>query len=155
MFNADGTKFGSDFLITTTIGYEFAPTLTTLVDGRIVACWFDYSQTGGDIDLYAVRAQLLNPDGTKFGSEFLVNTSTAGEQYDPAITALADGRFVVCWIDGSQSVGDFAGYAIRAQVFNADGSTFGSEFLVNTTTDFDQGDPAITALTNGRYCDQL
>ena len=37
----------------------------------------------------------------KWGNEFLVNTNTANDQNVPAITGLADGRFVVMW-DGRQ-----------------------------------------------------
>jgi hypothetical protein len=31
------------------------------------------------------------------GSEFIVNTTTADNQYEPTVTALPDGHFVVTW----------------------------------------------------------
>jgi Ca2+-binding RTX toxin-like protein len=40
---------------------------------------------------------------------------------------------------------------VRAQVFDADGTPAGSEFLVNTTTNNDQYDCRITALIDGRF----
>lgn len=54
----------------------------------------------------------------KFGSEFLVNSTTADHQYQPSIAALADGRFVVSWADSSASGGDTSGVAVRGQIFD-------------------------------------
>lgn len=63
-----------------------------------------------------------------FGTELLVNTITLSAQQECSITALADGRFVVCWTDQSGTE-DTIATGIRAQVFNADGSVSGSSFL--------------------------
>jgi Ca2+-binding RTX toxin-like protein len=145
-------KWGSEFLVnTTTASFQYEPTITALADGRFVVAWTDTSLTGGDTSGYAVRAQVFNADGSPSGAEFLVNTSTASFQFQPTITALADGRFVVAWSDLSLTGGDTSGYAVRAQVFNADGSPSGTEFLVNTTTTGDQHEPTITALADGRF----
>lgn len=72
-------------------------------------------------------------------------------KYDPAITALADGRFVVAWQDYSAIGDDRSFSAIRAQLFNEDGSASGSEFLVNSTTRNVQYAPTITTLAEGRF----
>ncbi len=65
-----------------------------------------------------------------FGDEFLVNTTTDGTQNIPQVAGLADGRFIATWmsIDGSD-------FAIRAQVFNADGSKAGAELLISDSAD--------------------
>ncbi|MEH2590705.1 beta strand repeat-containing protein [Bradyrhizobium sp. AZCC 1721] len=152
VFNADGTPSGSEFLVnTTTASSQVAFTITALAGGRFVVAWTDFSQTGGDTSSAAVRAQVFNADGTPFGSELLVNTTTTSHQESPTISALADGRFVVVWTDLSQTGGDTSGAAVRAQVFNADGTPSGSEFLVNTTTISDQAGPTITSLSDGRF----
>lgn len=65
----------------------------------------------------------------RVGSEFLVNTETAGLQYNSTITGLADGGFVVTWMDVSGTLGDSDGSSIKAQVFDASGAKQGSEFL--------------------------
>ena len=135
VFNADGTKFGTEFRVNTTkTGDQLWSAITALTDGRFVVSWQDDSASGGDTSASAVRAQVFNANGSKSGVEFLVNTSTANYQYDPAITALADGRFVVSWTDGSAGGGDTSGAAVHAQVFNGDGTRSGAEFRVNTTT---------------------
>src|SRR5689334_11079068 len=63
---------------------------------------------------------------TKWGSEFLVNTTTKGIQYEPDVTALADGRFVVTWGDTSNG----ANVDVRARVFDAHGLQAVPEFRV-------------------------
>ncbi|MCA1539953.1 VCBS repeat-containing protein [Bradyrhizobium sp. NBAIM32] len=152
VFNADGAPSGSEFLVnTTTASFQYLPTITALTDGRFVVAWTDDSRTGGDTSGLAVRAQILNADGAPSGSELLVNSTTAGNQSDPTITALADGHFVIAWTDDSQTGGDTSSWAVRAQVFDADGVPSGPEFLVNTTTAGNQVEPAITALADGRF----
>ena len=81
-----------------------------------------------------MRGQIFAADGLKSGTEFLVNTTTASAQFDSSVTALADDRFVVTWTDASATGGDTSGDAVRGQIFAADGSKSGPEFLVNTTT---------------------
>ncbi len=69
------------------------------------------------------------PTPIKWGPEFLVNTGTAGFQYLSAITGLADGRFVVTWMEvGGTRVDDPSNESIRAQIFAADGSRSGRSF---------------------------
>ena len=151
IFNADGTHSGGEFLIpTTTFSHQSKPTIAGLPDGRFVAAWMDSSGVG-DLQPTGIRAQIFNADGTRSGGEFLVNTTIQNGQEEPSIAALADGHFVVTWIDQSVTGGDLSVSAIRAQVFNGDGTKSGSEFLVNTTTLSVQFDPSITGLTDGRF----
>ena len=151
VFNADGTKFGAEALVSSaTLGQDLS-TITALADGSFVVSWQDSSQSGGDTTGYAIRAQVFSANGSASGTEFLVNTTTVGNQMQPAITGLANGRFVVAWQDNSATGGDTDNFAVRAQIFNANGSTFGAEFQVNTTTTSAQFEPAITALADGRF----
>jgi len=83
--------------------------------------------------------------------EFQVNTTEASTQHESAVTELTDGRFVVVWTDGSQSADDPSGTAVRGQVFDADGTPSGDEFLVNTTLDNNQEAPEVTALAGGGF----
>ena len=152
IFAADGSKSGAEFLVNTTAGNSQAdPAITALENGGFVVAWADSSQTGGDISFGAIRAQMFDANGTKSGAEFLVNTTTTGSQIRPAIEGLDDGRFVISWWDPSQTGDDTSGNAIRAQIFNADGSASGTEFLVNTTTTNSQAYSDISALTDGRF----
>lgn len=90
----------------------------------------------GDLSGLAIRAQVFNADGSTSGAEFLVNTTTLDFQFQPSITALADGQFVVSWKDDSASGGDTSGAAIRGQIFDPresavtlSGSTLDDDFV--------------------------
>src|SRR4051794_41106700 len=58
---------------------------------------------------------------TRFGNEFLVNTTTLDHQYTPSVAAFSDGRFVSVWTDNHPSIDDSGGGAIRGQIFDAAG----------------------------------
>ena len=152
LYQPDGTAIGSQFLVnTTTDGKQSLPSIASLDNGGFVVTWADDNPGGGDLSVSAIRAQVYQADGTAVGGEFLVNTTTDLEQNRPAITGLADGGFVAVWDDRSESGGDTSGRAIRGQVFEADGTPSGAEFLVNTTTIQDQATPAIAALDTGGF----
>ena len=76
------------------------------------------------------------------GSEFLVNTTTAGEQKSPAVATDANGNFVVVWANG---------YGVTGQRFNASGTPVGAEFLVNTYTSSYKSVPVVSADPNGNF----
>ena len=146
------TKFATEFLVnSTTAEYQAAPSIVSLDTGRFVAAWQDTSASGDDTSDVAVRAQVLNADGSKRGPEFLLNTITPGAQVDVNLTALTGGRFVAVWTDSSGSSDDPSSSAVRAQIFNEDGSKVGAEFLVPVTTLVAQSQPTITTLTDGRF----
>ncbi len=59
----------------------------------------------------------------RWGSEKIVNTTTAGNQVDSRVVALANGRFVATWRETHSN-------AVRAQIFDAFGTPVGSELLL-------------------------
>jgi autotransporter passenger strand-loop-strand repeat protein len=95
----------------------------------------------------------------KIGTEFQVNSQTTGGQWYPSVTGLANGGFVVTWQDGlagyngsgSSTLGDTSGSSVKAQLYAADGSKVGGEFLVNTQTTGSQATPVVTSLSNGGF----
>ena len=152
MFNANGTPFGSEFLVnTTTNDFQVEPAITALASGGFVITWTDTSLSTMFDPQYDIKGQIYDAAGAKSGGEFLVNTTTLSLQFNPDVTALADGKFVVVWKDFSSLGGDASPTSIKAQVFNANGTHFGTEFLVNTTTNGGQSTPQIAALADGRF----
>jgi autotransporter passenger strand-loop-strand repeat protein len=95
----------------------------------------------------------------KIGTEFQVNSQTSGGQWYPSVTGLSNGGFVVTWQDGlagyngsgSGTLGDTSGSSVKAQLYAADGSKVGGEFLVNTQTTGSQASPVVTSLSNGGF----
>jgi Ca2+-binding RTX toxin-like protein len=152
IFNADGTPSVVEFLINTSItNAQYESRVTALADGRFIVTWTDGSQSGGDTSSAAIRARIFNADGTQSVPELLVNTTVTNSQVQSNVAALADGRFVVTWTDGSQSGGDTSGSAIRARIFNTDGTSSVPEFVVNSTVLSDQNFSSVTALADGRF----
>ncbi len=120
VFDNTGSKVGPEIVVNSpsTTG-QADPAITVLASGQFVVTWTDESQTARDTALQAIKGQVFNADGSASGNEFLVNTTTTGGQYQPAITGLADGRFVVSWTDLSFSGGDTFGAAVRGQIFDS------------------------------------
>lgn len=93
------------------------------------------------------------PSISPIGNEFLVNSVTTDGQIAPITAPLSGGRFIIVWtgsvLPGALNNTNYANADIRAQIFNADGTPSGSEFVVNTTASGAQFAPAITQLTDG------
>jgi Ca2+-binding RTX toxin-like protein len=89
---------------------------------------------------------------TKWGSEINANTTTAGNQYESQVTALANGRFVVVWTDQNTQINQTW---VRSQVFNADGSKFGPESIIEHVNSIDLVPPVphpqVAARPDGGY----
>jgi hypothetical protein len=145
-YNSLGVAAGTEFRInTTTANYQLSPAITALADGGFVVTWESNSQDGSD---YGVYGQRYNSLGVAASTEFRINTTTTDHQESPAITALADGGFVVTWMSNSQ---DGSGYGIYGQRYNSSGVAAGTEFRINTTTTDAQKLPAITSLADGGF----
>ncbi|TFI56967.1 tandem-95 repeat protein, partial [Sphingomonas parva] len=152
IYTATGAKSGGEITLNTiTADSQYQPSLAALASGGFVAAWTDFSRTGGDSDQTAVKLQLFSSTGAKVGGELLVNTSTAGYQQTPEVTALTGGGFVVTWLASGPGGADASGLALYAQLFDSAAQRVGTEFLVNTTTSGDQTDPSVAALPDGGF----
>ena len=69
-----------------------------------------------------------------------MNTTTAGDQTNPAVAGLGGGGFIVVWAGN-----DSDGRGIFGQRFNSNGLRSGPQFRVNTTTADHQGNPSVAA----------
>ncbi|MEQ1954508.1 calcium-binding protein [Mesorhizobium sp. CN2-181] len=146
-FDTDGDPEGVEFVANSTAAAsQTRPAITPLGDGRFVATWQSYDT--GDGSETCIRARLFEADGSPVGADFIVNSTAAGSQITPVIGTLADGRFMVSWT--SSDGGDGAGECLRARLFNADGSTAGNDFVLNTTAAGGQTNPGLAVLADGR-----
>jgi RTX calcium-binding nonapeptide repeat (4 copies) len=151
IFNADGTPYGAEFVVKPTTTGDHGLAVIAALNGGFVVAWTDDSATGGDLSAGAIRAQIYDAAGAPVAGQLLLNTVTTGDQTLPQIAALSDGRFVASWSDNSQLFGDTDDYAVVAQIFNGDGTLFGGEFLVNTSTAGDQASGALCGLNDGGF----
>jgi Ca2+-binding RTX toxin-like protein len=101
------TRIGGEFLVNTqTANIQFGPSITGLAGGGFVVTWRDFSRTLGDESGSSIKAQMFDAVGARIGGEFLVNVQIASGQYDPTVSGLAGGGFVVTWVDQSGTLGD-------------------------------------------------
>ena len=124
-------------------GFDELPQVALLGDGGGMIVW--QHVLGADTD---VKGRILDKDGVFRGDEFVVNTHRVGSQRAPMIAALAGGRFVVVWSSLGQD-GSMSG--VFGQIFNGEGQAIGSEFQVNSTTLYNQRDPAVSGLSTGGF----
>jgi Bacterial Ig domain/FG-GAP-like repeat/FG-GAP repeat len=132
------TPSGPEFLVNTVTADNQAGARTVqLAGGRFMVVWTG-SYLPGAINTtnFAnadVRAQIFNANGTPFGSEFVVNTTTSGVQIYPTATLLSDGHVLVTWVDGIGQIygGPTAPQAsLRGQEYDANGAAVGGEFVI-------------------------
>ncbi|MGA0607280.1 hypothetical protein ACO2Q0_14915 [Phenylobacterium sp. VNQ135] len=121
---------GSEFLVNTaTASHQYGAVMAQLTNGAIVVAWTDQSSgvggATGDSGI-GVKAQIYSASGAAVGGEFLVNTTTSGDQMAPQIVALTGGGFVVAWLDNDSSD------QVYFQRFDANGAKVGAETLIHT-----------------------
>lgn len=115
VFSAAGAKVGASLVVSDTgAGERDFPSIAGLPNGGFVVTWQHFvSPTDSDI-----KAQVFDGDGTKLGSEMLINTVTKGYQERPVIASVTGDGFVIAWGDDSGLGGDADGTGIKAQLFN-------------------------------------
>jgi len=145
-----GDTAGIEFPVNTqTAGNQSNSSIAMDADGDFVITWHSNLQDGSGSGIYAQR---YTADGNTTGSEFRVNTETSFSQKAPSIAMDADGDFVITWQSrGQDDLVDVNGYGIYAQRYTADGSTVGSEFLVNTEASNAQFSPSIAIDADGDF----
>lgn len=112
---------------TTTTGIQSHVEYAISANGSAVAVW-DSDDASHDGSGRAVVGQRYSPLGVA-GSEFVINSTSTGNQQDAAVSIADNGMFVVVW-EGPDANGD----GVYAQVYNADGTRLGGELAVNTST---------------------
>ena len=150
LLSATGVPLGSDLVINTALtGAQTEPFVTATTTGYFV-CWTDESLGAGDVDGKAVRARLLDQNGVGISDDFVLNTTTRGDQGHPRSAMLLDGSLFVVFEDASLQSPDTDGNGVRARRLDSTGMPVGDDFLVNTFYGADQEDPSLVADDAGR-----
>jgi hypothetical protein len=97
---------------------------------------------------YGIFGRRFHASGVPLGSEFGVNTQTAGFQDEPVVAPAANGDFVVVWTSDGQD-GNSTG--IFGRRFNAAGVAQASEFQVNSHTTSFQVRPSVASDASGNF----
>jgi len=165
------SKIGTEILVNEQTFYDQnSPQSAKLNNGGFVTVWVDWADridpSVADGSWSGIKAQVFSGQGTKKGSEILVNAATLNWQQDPHVTVLQNGNFVVTWTDGwdyfawadhpgslgvGGATGDEEGKAIKAQFFSASGAKIGTEILVNTEHRSSQTGQKTVVLAEGTF----
>ncbi|MGV6858948.1 MAG: DUF4347 domain-containing protein [bacterium] len=148
-FDATGAKQGAEFQINqTTTDNQYWASVAMADDGRFAVTWTSVNQDGTPASVYARQ---FNADGSAFGNEFRVNSTTSGSQTNASVamvrTGVNAGDFVIVWQGNGSSDSD----GIYGQRYAADGSAVGSEFFANNTITGLQENPAVAINDNGEF----
>ena len=114
--------------------------------GNFVVVWSSYLQDGSSNGVFAQR---FDPNCGQLGEEFQINTTSSGNQAEPAVAMDAAAGFVVSWqgpglIEEDQE-------DIFARRFDPNGRPIGGEFRVNGLTDDQQLFPSVAVNDNGTF----
>lgn len=145
-FDSVGSKVGNEFLVNTnTSSSQGFPAVAADDSGGFVVAWQSVDQDGSGFGVFGRR---FDSAGTPLGSEFQVNSHTAGSQRYPAVAVAGAGNFVVAW-DSDFQDGSYGG--LFGQRFNTGGTPAGSEFRINSYTTSAQGSPAVALDGTGNF----
>src|SRR5262245_4391374 len=119
-FDASGAPQGDEFVVNSyTVGPQTQPAIAVAPSGEFVVAWrggdyYSYPQDGPESGAFLQR---LSAAGAPLGSERRANTTTAGSQTTPAVSADAAGNFVVVWTSYPAYYGAGSGDGSRSGVF--------------------------------------
>lgn len=157
VYNANGSKRGGETLVnTTTGGGQTLDGLIALEGGGWVVSWSGDSYSGFDY-----WQQVYTANGAPQLGKSRINTYEHSSGSGVDLAALDDGGWALSWAalgEFTNGVGydgpDGSGWSILARQYGAGGGAsgvYGSERVVNTTTQSDQTAPRVTALDGGGW----
>jgi hypothetical protein len=106
-----GWSSGEVAVNTTTAAHQGAPSLDADAEGNVTVIWQSNGQDGSSHGMYG---QQYDAAGQPAGSEFQLNTFTAGDQAWSSVAAQPGGRFVAAWTSVGQ---DGSGQGVYARLF--------------------------------------
>jgi len=142
-FDAACSPVGDEFQVNTfTQSHQQDATVVAGPQGDFLVLWQSRHNDGSGRGVFARR---YDGQGQPAGDEFQVNTSTEGQQQDPAATFDSQGGFLVTW--SGEGTDDSSG--VFARKYNAAGVPEGDQFLVNAVIEGTQRFPATAAASSG------
>ncbi|MEM9325817.1 MAG: hypothetical protein AAGA85_09180, partial [Bacteroidota bacterium] len=140
VFDESGNSIlGESLANGTTAGQQRFPAIAMSPDGAFAISW----ESAGEI-----VARRFSPAGLPPGAEFQVNTATDGLQSYPDVASDAQGNFCVTWQGINMNSGNSD---VFGQLYAADGSANGGQFLINSTQNENQIEPSLAMAPDGSF----
>jgi hypothetical protein len=141
LFSASGARVGGEFEVNTyTTGIQGLPTVAMDATGNFVITWSQYEGAN-----QRIMGQRFDPNGTRLGGEFQINTYTTSLY--SRIAMKADGSFVVVW----EEVLGPSSSEVRGRTFGATGAALGPEFVATSFTTGDLRPPSVGMDNTGGF----
>ncbi len=141
-FDGDGDPVGGPFRVNqSTDENQMDGAVAIAANGGFVVVW-EADITGGP----RIHARRFDASGTPLGDEFVVNTSTSGNQTDPRVAVDGAGNFMVVWTGRDDS-----SFGAFGRVFASGGAPAGDEVALNTHTYLSQHSPSVAGLPAGGF----
>jgi len=145
-FDAVGTPLGGERLVNTNIAdQQVDPAIAFDTTGGFVLSWSSRHQDGSDWGLFGQR---FDATGMPVGVEFQWNSTTENSQQSVTLAADPDGGIVAAWQSREQ---DGDGWGVVARQLATDGTTLGSEVVLNNTTAGQQRDVSLAIAEDGQW----
>ncbi|GAB5389741.1 MAG: hypothetical protein Alpg2KO_27090 [Alphaproteobacteria bacterium] len=142
-FDALGTRTSDDaadeYFVPQTVNFEDA-SLEQFATGEIIAAWRDFTADNQGGIRYGIMDQHGDVD------TYLLNTTTAGIQFDAELTALSNNSVAASWTSLHNDNGDIMGSIIDLNSGNRP-----AEFQINQNTIGTQDDAHLAALDGGGF----
>lgn len=124
-FDSSGTPILSTLKVNdeTVPADQFLASADVSPAGKVVVTWID----GKNLE---IKAQRLDSNLNKLGSNFKVNSGPNNSAYAPSVTVAPNGNFVIAWEDVR------FGYSIYAQRYDSSGTPLGVNFQVSSDLGF-------------------
>ena len=126
---------------------QYDPSVAAGNDGNFLAVWDDYRFDDGSWNISDIYGRLYNQEGNALTPDFLISDTSYNSDYryayEPKVTGLANGSYMVAWYD-YRSDND---YDIIGQRLDASGSPVGGNYLISTDNQGDE-DYELTIASN-------
>jgi Ca2+-binding RTX toxin-like protein len=150
IFTNSGTMVTREFIVSrdSTERHDQVTTCA-LENGGFVVSWrnTDPSFTSEDA---SIAFQVFDEQGRRVGAEAVVGDGLAANRSGADIVALEDGRFMIVWQERVAIGTSGFGAPVVGQIFNADGSADGDDFLIANVNYSGGSNPSVTSLADGR-----
>ncbi len=150
-----GRPLGTEIHVNTHLpGHQVRPSAAFGPDGSAWVAWCSSGQDGQLGGIYMRRLEhrgKLDMNGRAYrtlvptGDEIRLSGTVKGDQFDPVIMVLGDGRIFAAWI--SDHTGSHYAYG---RIFDADGMPAGGEFRLGVLPDILESHPSLALLSGDR-----
>ncbi len=126
-------------------GDQEHPQVSLLNGGGAVFVW-----QGGQQGFQRIYARFLSASNLWITGDLQVNTFSSNSQVDPVAATLANGNVAVAWASFNQA-SPTSLQDVYAQMLSPTGQKLTNEFQVNQFISYNQRNPTIAALSDGRF----